>query len=119
MQCLIVSFASPSVKFRSQTNLPRGSSILCSTASLKDDMKKRYSNGLPLKVSISTSGADCYHNKLHNILVISPSKSLALGSKVLFAWAFAAQLVLSHDFFGDDLMVLFIFDKGMILHTEV
>ena len=78
--------------------------MLHSTASLKDDMKKWYSNGSPAKVWISTSGADCCCNKLHKILLISPSKYLS--NKALFAWASAAQLVLSHDFFEDDLMVL-------------
>ena len=78
MQCLSISFAFPSVNFRSRTNLPWGSFSLYSTVSLKDGMKEWYSNGSPLKVWISTSGADCYRNKLHNILLISPSKSLAI-----------------------------------------
>ena len=101
MQCLIVSFASPSANFRSWTNLPRGSSILLSTASLKDD---RYSNGSPAKVWISTYGADCCRNKPRNILLISPLVSL--GSEALLAWAYVVQSVLSHDFFKDDLMVM-------------
>ena len=104
MQCLIVSCDSRYLNFRNQNNFPCGSSILCSTASLKDVIKKWHYNGSPAKVRISISGADCCHKKLHNILLISPSVSL--GNKTLFAWASAAQLVLSHDFFEDDFMVL-------------
>ena len=77
-------------------------------------MKEWYSNGSPLKVLISTSGADCYRNKLHNILLISPSKSLVLGNKAFFAWASAAQLVLSHEFFEDDLMFLISCSKHLM-----
>ena len=62
---------------------------------------------------MSISGAGCCCNKLHNILLISPSVSL--GNKTLFAWSSAAQLVLSHDVFKDDLMVLLfkVFDASM------
>ena len=67
---------------------------ICSTAPLKDDMKKWYSNGSPAKIQISTSGADCWCNKLHNILLIS--LSVSLGNKTLFAWASAAQLWSCH-----------------------
>ena len=100
MQCPIVSFPSPSVNFRSRINLPWGSSVFCLTDSLRDNMKKWYSNGSPLKVWITISGADL----LCNILPISPSKSL--GNKALSAWASAAYLVLSHVFFENNLMVL-------------